>query len=76
MTNLYSRPCLISLALTGLVTAGWPFLSPVQLEHSAGLLLGLLVLAIALPLLWRGALLVLAGTGAVQLGLTYINARR
>ena len=76
MTNLYSRPCLISLALTGLVTTGWPFLSPAQLENSAGLLLGLLVLAIALPLLWRGALLVLAGTGALQLGLTHINTTK
>ena len=51
-------------------------LSPAQLENSAGLLLGLLVLAIALPLLWRGALLVLAGAGALQLGLTYINTTK
>src|SRR5262245_66535513 len=73
VAKLYSVRWVMSLTLTVLVTAGWRWLSPPQLEASASALVGLLVLAISLPRAWPAALVVLTGAGILQLGLTEIN---
>ncbi len=73
MTGAIHRRWWLSIALTLVLTTTWWWLSPERLEQTASLFLGLFVVAACLPLAWRVGLLMLAGVGALNLGLSFIN---
>ena len=76
MTRPAGAGWLLSFVLTAALTAGWRLLPPDALEAYAGLLLGLFLLAVCLPLSWRAGLLMLVGVGAFELALSRVTAEK